>query len=93
MFFTVLDADYAVEILHARQGRFGLTYRNPWVFAFLIVPALVALLGERNRPLVERINAALERVSTFLMPAILGVVGLALVADAVLHFASGKGLF
>ncbi len=24
----------AVEILHARQGRFGLTYRQPWVLAF-----------------------------------------------------------
>jgi hypothetical protein len=24
----------AVEILHARQGRFGLTYRHPWVVAF-----------------------------------------------------------
>jgi uncharacterized Tic20 family protein len=24
----------AVEILHARQGRFGLTYRYPWVIAF-----------------------------------------------------------
>jgi cytochrome c biogenesis protein CcdA len=68
-------------------------YNLAYALPFLIVPALVALLGERSRPILERMNAVLERASAFLMPAILGLVGLALVADALLYFITGNGLF
>jgi hypothetical protein len=60
---------------------------------FLVVPVLLATLGERSRPVLQRINGTLDRASAFLMPVLLGLAGLALVADAGLYFATGEGLF
>jgi cytochrome c biogenesis protein CcdA len=68
-------------------------YNLVYALPFLVVPILVASLGERSRPVLQRINGALDRASAFLMPILLGLVGLALVADAVLYFATGEGLF
>ena len=68
-------------------------YNVLYALPFLVVTALVVILGERGRPLLQRINNWLDRVSAFLMPVILGLVGLALVTDAMLYFATGKGLF
>ena len=68
-------------------------YNILYALPFLIVPALVAMLGERGRPLLQRINNWLGRASAFLMPVILGLGGLALVSDALLYFAAGNGLF
>lgn len=86
------------QILKANLGAFDalillVAYNLLYALPFLVVPALVAILGERSQPLLQRINRGLERVSAFLMPALLGLVGLALVADALLFFATGEGLF
>jgi hypothetical protein len=42
---------------------------------------------------LQRLNETLDRASAFVMPVLLGLAGLALVADAVLYFATGEGLF
>ena len=68
-------------------------YNLVYALPFLIVPILVTTLGERARPLLRKINATLDRASAVLMPVLLGLAGLALVADALLYFATGKGLF
>lgn len=68
-------------------------YNLVYALPFLIVPILVTTLGERARPLLQKINATLDRASAVLMPVLLGLAGLALVADALLYFATGKGLF
>lgn len=70
-----------------------IVYNILYALPFLIVPALVVILGERSRPLLQRINGKLDRVSAFLMPALLGLFGLALVGDALLYFVTGTGLF
>ena len=68
-------------------------YNLVYALPFLVVPILVATLGERSRPVLQRINGTLDRASAFLMPVLLGVAGLALVADALLYFTTGEGLF
>jgi cytochrome c biogenesis protein CcdA len=68
-------------------------YNLVYALPFLVVPVLVASLGERSRPVLQRIKGTLDRASAFLMPVLLGLAGLALVADAVLYFATGEGLF
>lgn len=85
----ILKADLAIQEAVLLLVGYNLGYALP----FLIVPLLVLMLGERSRPLLARINAALERGSAFLMPIILGLLGLALVADALLYFATAEGLF
>lgn len=67
-------------------------YNLLYPLPFLIVPASVALLGTGSRALLGRINGVLDRVSAVLMPLILGIVGLALIIDALLYFATGDGL-
>lgn len=68
-------------------------YKVLYALPFLVVPAPVAVLDERSRPLLKRINGMLDRVSAFPMPAILALFGLALAADALLYFTTGKGQF
>ena len=68
-------------------------YNLAYALPFLVVPILVATLGERSRPVLQRINGTLDRASAFLMPVLLGLAGLALVVDALLYFTTGQGLF
>ena len=60
---------------------------------FLMVPALAFALGEDSQSVLEKINEKVDRASTSFMPLVLGLVGIALVAGAVLFFAAGEGLF
>ncbi len=68
-------------------------YNLIYALPFTIVPILMAIMGERGRPILKRINTVLDRVSGFLMPIILALVALALIADAVVYFRTGESLF
>jgi len=68
-------------------------YNLIYALPFAVVPILRAAMGERARPLLAHINDVIERVSGVLMPILLGLVGLALIADGVTYFATGSSLF
>jgi len=68
-------------------------YNIGYALPFLVVPVLAFALGDRSRPLLARINEKLDRISAYLMPLLLTLVGIALVLDAIRFFAIGKGLF
>jgi len=70
-----------------------LAYNLVYALPFLLVPVLSAVMGERSKPLLARVNAVMERISSFLMPLMLGLVGLALLADSITYFLSGESLF
>lgn len=70
-----------------------LAYNVLYALPFLVIPVLTAALGEKSRPLLARINATVERVSVFLMPLMLGLVGVALLADSITFFLHGRSLF
>ncbi len=85
----ILKADFS-----ATQAVFMLlSYNLAYALPFVLVPLLSAVLGERARPILERINSVLDRVSSFLLPAMLGLIGLALLADALTYFIRGQSLF
>jgi hypothetical protein len=63
------------------------------VIPFLMIPVLTAVMGEGSKPILARINGFMERVSKFLMPILLGLVGLALLVDATWYFIHGTSLF
>ena len=60
---------------------------------FAIVPVLSAVMGERARPILSRINQFLEKVSGVLMPLMLARIGLLLLADSVMFFVTGEAIF
>lgn len=85
----ILKAELTVTISVIVLVGYNLLYALP----FLVVPVLVMMMGENSRPVLARINEKVDRVSTYLMPLMLGFVGMALVLDALLYFTNGKGLF
>jgi cytochrome c biogenesis protein CcdA len=92
-YFAAIDQILKANLPPAEVLVLLVGYNLAYALPFLVVPVLTAILGERSRPLLQRIRATLDRASTFLMPIMLGLVGLALIADAVLYFATGEGLF
>jgi len=85
----ILKADLAVSDSVMVLAGYNLGYALP----FLVVPALALALGEGARPVLARLNERVDRVGAFLMPVMLGLVGVALVLDAILYFTRGDGLF
>ncbi len=92
-YFAALDQILKAELDVADSALVIVVYNAGYALPFLVVPLLALALGERSRPVLARINEKVDKASAFLMPAILALVGIALVADAVTYFATGKGLF
>ena len=84
----VLKADLSVTGSVTVLAIYNLLYAAP----FLVVPALVAVSGERAKPLLEKINGFIGKASDLLMPWLFAALGAALVADAVAYFYRGTGL-
>jgi cytochrome c biogenesis protein CcdA len=85
----ILKADVsATEALLTLIG-YNLAYALP----FTTVPVMRALMGDKSRLFLEKTNAFLNKVSGFLMPAILLMLGLALVIDAIYYFVTGEAVF
>ena len=69
-----------------------LGYNLAYALPFSVVPVLVLIMGDESRAILERINTWIEKAGNVLMPVLLGLVGLALTADALVFFFTGKGL-
>lgn len=68
-------------------------YNLAYALPFAVVPVLVAISGDSAKPVLEKISGLLGRATGFLLPWMLGLVGLALVADSLSFFARGTGLW
>jgi len=53
---------------------------------------MVAVSGESAKPFLEKINGFLIKASDIIMPWMLGLLGLALLADSAVYFYRGEGL-
>ena len=92
-YFAALDQILKADLSVADSALVIIGYNTGYALPFLIVPLLALALGERSRPLLARINQKVDGVSAYLMPAILALVGIALLADALVYIATGEGLF
>ncbi len=92
-YFAAIDQILKANLSIADSAMVLAGYNLGYALPFLIVPGLALVLGEASRPVLARINEKVDHVSTWLMPLMLALVGLLLVADAILYFALGKGLF
>jgi threonine/homoserine/homoserine lactone efflux protein len=92
-YFAVVDQILKANLSAAESlivlGAYNLAYALP----FLVVPVAVGIAGERAKPVLEKINGFLGRASDIVMPWMLGLLGLALVADSVTYFYRGEGLW
>jgi hypothetical protein len=64
-----------------------------YALPFLLVPIAVAILGERSKPILERINNVLISLVDKLMPIMLFLIGAALTADTLAFLITGKSLW
>jgi cytochrome c biogenesis protein CcdA len=85
----ILKANLSVETSVLVVAIYNVTYALP----FLLVPVAVAILGERSKPILERINNALISLVDKLMPIMLFLIGVALIADALAFLITGKSLW
>ena len=92
-YFAAIDQILKADFSAAQAVGALIAYNLAYALPFALVPLLSAVMGERARPLLARVNVVLERISGFLMPLLLGAIGLALVVDAVKYFVTGSGLF
>ena len=84
----VLKADLSTTGSLAVLAIYNLGYALP----FIVVPVMIAVSGERAKPLLEKINSFIGKASDLLMPWLFAALGAVLVADAVAYFYRGAGL-
>lgn len=92
-YFAALDQILKADLTVADSIIVIVGYNFGYALPFLLVPALAYLMGERSRPVLAKINEKVDKVSAYLMPVMLTLVGCVLVLDAVLFFVRGEGLY
>jgi cytochrome c biogenesis protein CcdA len=85
----VLKANLSVESSLLVLALYNAAYALP----FLLVPIAVAAIGDRSKPVLEKINAMLVKLVDTLMPILLLLVGIALTADALSFLITGEPLW
>ena len=68
-------------------------YNFVYALPFLLIPLLTAVMGDRSKPLLDRVNGLMEKASDIIMPLLLLLIGLALLVDSVWFFVRGESFF
>ncbi len=92
-YFAAIDQILKADLSVTRSVIALVGYNLVYALPFAVVPLLSAVLGEKAKPLLTRISAFLDKISGALMPLMLGLIGLALVLDAMWYFVKGTPLF
>ena len=92
-YFAAIDQILRVGLPLQESTVALLAYNLAYAAPFALVPILVAAVGDGCRPLLEKINSFLIRITDAILPLMLGLLGLALIADALLFFVRGEGLY
>lgn len=92
-YFAAIDQILKTDTPATQAVLLLLSYNLAFALPFTLVPVLSAVMGDRARSILMKINQGLDKVSGVLMPLLLGLVGLALLADAITYFVRGSSLF
>ena len=68
-------------------------YNLAYALPFLLIPLLTAIMGDRSKPILAKVNGLMEKASDIIMPLLLLVIGLALLLDSVWFFVRGESFF
>ena len=92
-YFAVIDQILKADLSTADSLTTLAIYNIGYALPFVVVPAMVAVSGDSAKPLLERINGSIAKASDIVMPWMLGLLGLALLADSTAYFYRGEGLW
>lgn len=92
-YFAVVDQIMKANLSTAESVATLAVYNLAYAAPFMVVPVAVAISGESAKPLLEKINGFLVKTSDVVMPWMIGLLGLALIADSVTFFYRGVGLW
>lgn len=67
-------------------------YNLAYALPFLVNPLALAVVGQTVLPVLGKAVSTVERLSRYVPPVLLGLVGVGLLVDAALFFATGTGL-
>ena len=68
-------------------------YNLAYALPFALIPVLTAIMGDRSKPILARVNGFMEKASDIIMPVLLLAIGLALLVDSVWYFVHGVSFF
>ncbi len=68
-------------------------YNLAYALPFALIPVLTVVMGDRSKPILDRINGLMEKASDVIMPLLLLAIGLALLLDSVWYFVRGESFF
>jgi cytochrome c biogenesis protein CcdA len=85
----ILKANLSVESSVMSLAFYNIAYALP----FLMVPILIALIGERGRPFLEKTSNLLTVIVDRFMPVLLLLLGVALIGDAIAYLIMGESLW
>lgn len=92
-YFAVVDQLLKADLSAAESLTVLAIYNCGYALPFIVVPVAVAISGENAKPLLEKINGYIGKVSDIVMPWMLGLLGLALLADSISFFYRGEPLW
>lgn len=68
-------------------------YNIAYAIPFALIPVLTAIMGDRSKPILSRVNGFMEKAGDIIMPLLLLAIGLALLVDSVWFFTRGESFF
>jgi cytochrome c biogenesis protein CcdA len=68
-------------------------YNIAYALPFMLIPILTAIMGDKSKPILARVNGMMEKASDVIMPLLLLLIGLALLLDSVWFFVKGQSFF
>ena len=68
-------------------------YNIAYALPFALIPVLTAIMGDRSKPILARVNGFMEKAGDIIMPLLLLAIGLALLLDSVWFFTRGESFF
>lgn len=92
-YFAALDQILKADLTPTSSLIVLAIYNVLYAVPFALVPVLTATSGERSQKILRTINDWLVRISDFLMPILLVLVGLALIVDSMIYFVTGYEMF
>tara|TARA_R110002111_G_scaffold256979_3_gene324692 strand:+ start:16892 stop:17557 length:666 start_codon:yes stop_codon:yes gene_type:complete len=92
-YFAALDQILKADLTPLTALSVLAGYNVLYALPFALVPVLCATSGQKSQQTLRKINEWLERVSNFLMPILLTLVGLALIVDSLIYFVTGYEMF
>jgi len=92
-YFAVIDQIVKANLSMAESFTTLVIYNVAYALPFAAVPVMVAVSGDSAKPFLERVNGFIAKAADIVMPWMLGLLGLALLADSAAFFYRGEGLW